>query len=176
VIVFNHQIRSVPSSILDPKTYQSSPQGPARRVHIDQTPKGAEQLIDMVMPPEAAREVISAPRWMVINAWRPIKTIRKDPLAVTDASSVPDSDLIPLKRIMPNGKEAENYIVKAGAVGGHKWYYLHEQRPDEVLAFKIFDSDTSCRARRTPHSSFVYPGMEEMPTRESIEVRAVLYY
>jgi hypothetical protein len=176
VIILNHQIRDVPASVLDPKTYMSRPQGPARRVHIDQTPKGAEQLIGMILPPEAAREVISATRWIVINAWRPIKTIQKDPLAVMDATSVPDSDLVPLKRIMPNGKEAENYLVKAGNSGGHKWYYLHKQRPDEVLAFKIFDSDASCRARRTPHSSFVYPGTEKMPTRESIEVRAVVYY
>jgi hypothetical protein len=74
---------------------------------------------------------------MVINAWRPLKTIRKDPFAVVDARSVPESDLVPLKRIMPNGKEGENYIVKAGDEGMHKWDYLHEQRPEEVLAFKI---------------------------------------
>jgi hypothetical protein len=46
---------------------------------------------------------------MVINAWRPLKTIRKDAFAVMDARSLPESDLVPLKLIMPNGKEGENY-------------------------------------------------------------------
>jgi hypothetical protein len=130
----------------------------------------------MLLPAEVVETITSSPRWMVINAWRPLKTIRKDPFAVMDARSVPESDLVPLKRIMPNGKEGENYIVKAGDEGMHKWYYLHEQRPEEVLVFKIFDSDASCLARCTPHSSFTYPGTEEMPTRESIEVRAVIHY
>lgn len=176
MVVLNHTIRSAPATLLDPKTYLSNPQGPARRVHIDQMPKGAEQFVRMVLPSEMADEVTLSSRWMIINAWCPIKTIRKDPLAVTDASSVPDSDLVPLKRVMPNGMEAENYVVKAGDNGKHKWFYLHEQRPDEVVAFKIFDSDPSCPTRRTPHSSFIYPGTENMPTRESIEVRAAIYY
>lgn len=127
------------------------------------------------MSSEDAGKVMSSSRWIVLNAWCPIKSIRKDPLAVTDATSVPDNDLVPLKRVMPNGKEAENYLVKGGDPGRHKWYYLNGQQSNEVLVFKIYDSDLSCPARRTAHVSFTHPGTEGMPTRESIEVRAVIY-
>lgn len=157
-------------------TYLSKPQGPARRVHIDQTKSGAEAFVKMVLPSETALQILSAPRWIILNAWRPIETIRKDPLAVADATSVPDEDLVVLPRIMPSGKATENYVVQAKHVQRHKWYYLSDQRPDEVLMFKIFDSDISCLARRTPHSSFSYPGSEDLPPRKSIEVRAAVYF
>jgi hypothetical protein len=31
---------------------------------------------------------------------------------------------------------------------GHKWYYLGEQRPEEALLIKMFDSDSSAKAKR----------------------------
>lgn len=147
-------IRAVPTSVSDPKTYLSKPEGPARRVHIDQTPNGAKQFIGMLMPAEAFETITSSPRWMVINAWRPLKTIRKDAFAVMDARSVPESDLVPLKRIMPNGKEGENYIVKAGDEGMHKWDYLHEQGPEEGLALRYLTAMLVALrdVHRTPHS------------------------
>jgi hypothetical protein len=51
---------------------------------------------------------------------------------------------------------------------------LNEQQPEEVLAFKVYDGNINCPAQRLPHSSFAYPGTEEMPTRESIEIRAII--
>jgi hypothetical protein len=145
------------------------------RVHIDQTPKGAYQLLDRVLPPDVATEV-TLHRWQIINAWRPLKTIQKDPLAVADSTTVPGSDLVPLKRLYPGGKEGENCAVKAGGLSQHRWYYINQQQLDEVLIFKQHDSDLKAKTRGTPHCSFPYPGTEHLENRESIEVRAIVCY
>lgn len=41
--------------------------------------------------PVAAR-FTSSPRFAFVNAWRPLKMVQRDPLAVADASTVPESD------------------------------------------------------------------------------------
>lgn len=58
----------------------------------DQSYLGAEQTIKAI--PEAAEMAPKAnTRWGIINVWRPLKPITREPLAVCDARSVPDSDL-----------------------------------------------------------------------------------
>ena len=48
-----------------------------------------------------------------IQAWRPIKTVLRGPLALCLADSVPDSDLVPLTYIYPqeNNRKAETFLV-----------------------------------------------------------------
>lgn len=106
--------------------------------------------------------------------WRPIKTILKDPLAIADAHSVPDSDLIGAALIYPHRK-GETYAVKHNP--SHRWYFKYAQRPDEVTLIKCYDSVTEPGiARRVPHSSFIDPAEEDKPPRESIEVRTLVFY
>jgi hypothetical protein len=112
----------------------------------------------------------------MINAWRPIKTIRRDPFAVADATTVPDTDLAGFSRVNPDGQASENYFVKHGEQSVQRWYYVNEQKPDEVLLFKLFDSNSSVKATRTPHCSFIDRANETMDPRESIEIRAALWY
>lgn len=175
VIVFNHIIRTGSSSLVDDKAYLSGPPGPAPRVHIDQTPKGANQLLKRILTHDVVAEVSSS-RWQIINAWRPLKTIQKDPLAVTDSTTVPESDLVPLKRLYPGDQEGENCAVKADGVSHHRWYYIYQQKPDEVLIIKQHDSDLKAKTRGIPHSSFSFPGTEHLENRNSIEVRAIVCY
>jgi hypothetical protein len=108
-----------------------------------------------------------------IQVWRPIKTIYKDPLAVADANSVPDSDLVPTALIYPN-RVGETYSVKPNP--NHRWYFKYAQRPDEVTLIKCYDSLNDGRARRVPHSAFVNPAEEDKYSRESIEVRTLVFY
>lgn len=108
----------------------------------------------------------------VVQVWRPIKTVRKDPLAVADSRSVPDADLVAARIIYPR-EEKESWTILPG--GSHRWYYLREQRPDEVLLIKCFDSDEAV-ARRAPHSAFVDPAHEGDEPRESIEARALVFH
>ena len=140
-------------------------------MHIDQSYDAAKSRVPFHLP-EDAPELLKG-RYQIINVWRPIKTILKDPLAVADAHSVPESDLVPVKLIYPN-REGETYSVKADP--NIKWYYRYGQTPDLVTLIKCFDSKTDGRARRVPHTAFVNPETEHEAGRESIEVRALVFH
>ena len=151
-------------------------------MHIDQSYSGAELIVHMHFPFLAPTLFVpNGPRWCIINLWRPVSTIYKDPLAIASASSVPDSDLVEgmvmyTKQTPPvNGNRT--WTILPGE--GHRWYYKNEQRPDEVWLVKCFDSkDTPGLARRTPHCAFTDPEREGdgFADRESVEVRAVLVF
>lgn len=145
--------------------------GPVQRVHIDQSYAASPRRVTHHLPEEA--EKLLKGRFQIINVWRPIKTILKDPLGVAAANSVDDKDLVPIKLIYPD-REGETYSVRHAP--GHKWNYLYKQTPEEVLLIKCFDSKTDGRARRVPHSAFVNPEHEGEKTRESIEVRALVFH
>ena len=53
---------------------------------------------------------------------------------------------------------------------------MHEQTPDEVLLFKIYDTDTEVRARGVAHTAVLVEGTEELSPRQSIEMRAFVCY
>jgi hypothetical protein len=144
--------------------------GPVQRVHIDQSYAAAPQRVVHHLPSEAL-ELLKG-RYQIINVWRPIKTILKDPLGVAEANSVKDEDLVPVKLIYPD-REGETYSVRPSE--GHRWHYLNQQTPGEVLLIKCFDSKTDGRARRVPHSAFIDEERENEVTRESIEVRALVF-
>jgi hypothetical protein len=99
--------------------------------------------------------------------------VLKDPLAVADAHSVPDSDLVGAALIYPN-RRGETFTVKPNP--NHAWYFKYGQRPDEVTLIKCYDSLKDGRARRVPHSAFTDPAEEDKYSRESIEVRALVFY
>jgi len=177
VRVLNHIIRNaspfVATDPQDAKVYLQRPQGPATRVHVDQTPFGALQFLSAFSTSEEV-EKITSKRWGIINAWRPIKTIQCHPLAITDRQSVAKRDLVRIDRVY-SSFFGQNYLVKAGGNQDHRWYYVSQQQPDEVLFISIFDSGID-GGGGTPHSAFEYPGTEDMPTRESIEVRAIVCF
>lgn len=123
--------------------------------------------------PDDADELVKG-RVQIINVWRPIKTVLRDPLAVADAHSVPDSDLVVTELIYPT-RRGETYAVRPNE--GHKWHYKSGLTPEEVLLIKCFDSKTDGRARRVPHTAFVDSGAApDAPARESIEVRALVFH
>ena len=123
-------------------------------------------------------------RWAIINVWRPISTIVKDPFGACDARSVPESDLF--TKVIHVPKDSKTYGELFGAQlferwavrsnPAHRWYYKSKMEPNEVMFVKCFDSRTDV-ARRTPHSGFVDPKTEDvMVARESIEVRCLVFY
>ncbi|KAJ5310407.1 ATP-dependent RNA helicase mrh4 [Penicillium atrosanguineum] len=169
VLIFDHTIRRVSQ---DPARDGSKQlRGPVQRVHIDQSYTASKSRVSHHLPDEA--EELLKGRYQIINVWRPIRTILKDPLAVADAHTVPDSDLVPVGLIYPD-REGETYAVKPDP--NIKWYYRYGQTPDLVTLIKCFDSKTDGRARRVPHSAFVNPETENEDGRESIEVRALIFH
>ncbi|KAF7589001.1 hypothetical protein BBP40_004932 [Aspergillus hancockii] len=166
--IFDHTIRRAT------KDFQSHPsqlRGPVHRVHIDQSYAASKRRVEYYLP-EDATELLEG-RYQIINVWRPIKTVLRDPLAVADAHTVSDSDLIPIKMIYPN-QVGETCSIRPNP--DIRWYYKYKQTPDMVTLFKCFDSKTDGRARRVPHSAFVIPGTEGDEARESIEVRTLVFH
>jgi hypothetical protein len=107
-----------------------------------------------------------------LKVWRPIKPIYKDPLAVAEANSIAESDLVAARVIYPD-HQRETWTVKPSA--GHRWFYKSGQSADEVMLIKCFDSVQSV-GRRSPHSAFADPDNEDKAPRESIEIRAFVFY
>ncbi|EKV05114.1 high-affinity methionine permease [Penicillium digitatum] len=167
IFIFDHTIRRAQ---LDGSTGVRL-RGPVQRVHIDQSYTASKNRVSHHLPAEAP-ELLKG-RYQIINVWRPIKTILKDPLAVADAHSVPDSDLVPIGLIYPD-RQGETYGVKPDP--NIKWYYRYGQTPDLVTLIKCFDSKVDGRARRVPHTAFVNPETEHEAGRESIEVRALVFH
>lgn len=61
--------------------------------------------------------------------------------------------------------------------GGHTWWYLNRQMTDEVLVFKNYESMVQRGlARRVPHTSLVDEEREDEDSRQSIEVRCLVFH
>ncbi|KAK2810999.1 hypothetical protein FQN50_002592 [Emmonsiellopsis sp. PD_5] len=164
-LIFDHFIRN-----------PTSPLGPVRHVHIDQTPTSARNRVIYHLPSESPH--LLRGRYEVINVWRPLKPIYRDPLAVADSHSVAEEDLLAVPLFYPDRPRyevGETYSVRYG-VGRHKWYYCYGQGVEQVMMFKCFESKRDGRARRCPHSSFECEGTAEMEVRESIEIRALVFH
>lgn len=182
IFIFDHTIRR---QALDSRGNPATPdpsatitlRGPVQRVHIDQSYDAAANRVTYHLPDEA--EKLLKGRFQIINVWRPIKTILRDPLAVAAANSVHEDELVPIKLVYPNrvGETLSVRPAKEGRTdGGHRWQYLFKQAPDEVTLIKCFDSKTDGRARRVPHSAFTDEEFENEAARESIEVRALVFH
>jgi len=168
IYIFDHTIRRQP-----PGQGANGPnlRGPVQRVHIDQSYSAALSRVTHHIPEDA--EQLLRGRVQIINVWRPIKTVLRDPLAVAEANSVDDQSLVVTELIYPD-RRGETYSVKHHV--RHRWYYKSRLTPDEVLLIKCFDSKLDGRARRVPHTAFHVPGTEEQQGRESIEVRALVFH
>ncbi|KAF2092411.1 hypothetical protein NA57DRAFT_69814 [Rhizodiscina lignyota] len=168
IFIFDHTIRR---QAVDKRDPEGKLRGPGKRVHIDQSYSASEGRVRYHLPDEA--DELLKKRFQIVNVWRPIKTIYKDPLGVADALSCPDSDLVAAALIYAD-RAGETYTVKPNP--GHRWYFKYAQRPDEVMLIKCYDSLDDGRARRIPHSAFTNPAEEDKDPRESIEARALVFY
>lgn len=172
VHIFNHKVRRGPTQWhhLGLHGKNLANRGPVTRTHVDQSYVGAELRLRHEFP-EEANSLLNR-RYQIINIWRPIATILKDPIAVADASSVPDRDLVGA-RMVEDDFDGESWVVRHNP--DHRWYFKYRMTPADVLLIKCFDSDTSV-ARRALHSAFEDPEHREEASRQSIEVRCLVLY
>ncbi|KAF2661039.1 hypothetical protein K491DRAFT_588114 [Lophiostoma macrostomum CBS 122681] len=173
IFIFDHTLRRQPVDATAVKAGDSRAalRGPVQRVHIDQSYAAALSRVPHHLPEEADK--LLQGRVEIINVWRPIKTVQRDPLAVAEADSVDDKDLVVTELIYPN-RRGETLAVKYDP--GHRWFYKNQLTPDEVILIKCFDSKKDGRARRVPHTAFEIPGTQDKEGRESIEVRALVFH
>ncbi|KAI2609841.1 GA4 desaturase [Hypoxylon fragiforme] len=123
------------------------------------------------------------PRYAMFSVWRPWETVRRDPLAVLLAPAADPDGCVALPRMYRNRPGCvseyynENALVRPPARGGEQvWGYISEQKPEEVLALKFYDSEALRRGDGSvrlmcPHSAFTLPGTEDQPARRSCELR-----
>ncbi|KAI0144696.1 GA4 desaturase [Pestalotiopsis sp. NC0098] len=123
------------------------------------------------------------PRYAMFSIWRPWETVQRDPLAVMDTRGL-ELQYVPLPRLYKNRpgcvKEYynENVLVKPPEKGDtslHKWCYVSEQKAEEVLAIKFYDSEVLRKGTGAPlmcpHSAFHAEDMDDKPVRRSCELR-----
>ncbi|PCH43517.1 hypothetical protein WOLCODRAFT_144548 [Wolfiporia cocos MD-104 SS10] len=172
-VIFDHTIRR-----RRPDETEDSPQKrqPVPQVHVDQTTASAVARVHRHLPPSDAPALLRR-RFQIINLWRPIgKPAYEWPLALCDFRTVDTkADLVPvtLKYADRNGE-----IMNVKYNPSHKWKYLKNMEPDELVLIKCFDSKTDDgTALCTPHTAFSDPTTPEgAPLRESIEVRFLVFY
>lgn len=158
---------------------------PAMYAHIDNGSEWAHVLFDRIFSREQA-ERFQGRRWAIINAWRPIKTIHRNPLGVCDTSTVPDADLVPVyAKLSPKWGNTiedlsaqESQVLNVKANPNHRWYFASAMRPDEVLLLTIFDTNKTANGvpRRVVHSAFPCESEGAAAPRESIEFRALVVW
>ncbi|KAF1977572.1 hypothetical protein BU23DRAFT_299230 [Bimuria novae-zelandiae CBS 107.79] len=182
--VFNHVIRahSSPSQkgILD--AFGRWQDIPAAHPHVDYSGSpahiaGTRRELSPNFPPEIASLYDSSSRIAYVNVWRPLSTVRRDPLAVCDCATVPDEDYqVRLRRFSRTGVESGNYVMShAREEETHEWWYMSAMREDEVVVFREYDSEMR-GGWRCPHTAFELEGTEEVEPRESIEARVVCFW
>ncbi len=164
VEIFDHTIR-----VTDLET---SHRRPASHAHNDYTESsGPSRLVDMIGDARAAEWMND--RIVQVNVWRPIaEPVQQMPLALLDASSLKDEDLVETRIIneRQGGREGKIYSVMHRE--GQRWFYFPEMTMSEAIMIKGFDSLKDGRARFTPHSAFEDPNTPKgAPPRRSIEVR-----
>ncbi|PVH87103.1 hypothetical protein DL98DRAFT_509980 [Cadophora sp. DSE1049] len=122
------------------------------------------------------------PRYGIFSIWRPWETVKRDPLALI---ATPESELqfavLPrtYKDRPGHVKEyySDNPIVRVPPAGKpYDWYYLSDQKPEEIYAIKFHDSEAVRRGDGSirsmcPHSAFRVEGTEDAPPRRSSELR-----
>ncbi|TVY83763.1 Gibberellin cluster GA4 desaturase [Lachnellula suecica] len=163
VHVFNHVLRQTTDA-------------PSGHPHVDYC--GVPELLEgtkqeIPLPPHISKLYGTSSRFCYVNTWRPLKTLNRDPLALADATTVPDSDYQLRARKFPSGIESGNYIMSHGSdVEQHRWYYMPGMSPDDMVVFKGYDTKQDLPGWRCPHTAIVLERTEHLPPRESIECRA----
>jgi hypothetical protein len=188
-------------------TKPTSAGSPAPKVHLDFAPAGARTHLRKYHPEtlKRASSIIAAedallasgtkagelgkkyngPRWAMFSTWRPLKTVLRDPLALSSTATFPKEDYVPFSVLFPTGvksgedrEEGEGHredVYLAHGSDEHEWYWIKEQRPEEVFVIQLFDSEAEKEGRGVAggvmHSAVTLEGTEHEEARESVEVR-----
>lgn len=164
VEIFDHTIR-----VTDPNTSYRSPASHAHNDYTEQS--GPSRLRDMIGDVRADNWLQD--RLIQINVWRPIvEPVKQMPLALLDASSLNEDDLVKTEIIneRQNGRVGQIYSVVHAP--GQRWFYFNEMMKTDAILIKGYDSEKDGRARFSPHSAFADPNSAvDAPPRRSIEVR-----
>jgi hypothetical protein len=148
---------------------------PAFGAHVDYGRRTIEEMARPLLGDEA--DYWFGKRVVLMNFWRPITTVHRTPLALCDASTVLASDLneSEIRGGLDDPNRAPLYGFNLSHNPDHRWYYVPRMRPDEMFAFKLYDSDPR-RPQFTGHTAFADPDTQpDAPPRMSMELRTVSF-
>jgi hypothetical protein len=168
VLTFGEMVRS------DSKKMNDGGQ-PAFGAHVDYKDRTVREFAGTVLGEKEAERWLARGRYMNMNLWRPITTVERTPLAVCDASTVtPDSlEDSEVRGGLGDPNRPPLYGYNLSYSPEHRWYYVPRMQPDEILAFKIFDTDDK-RVMWTGHTAFTDPSSPpDAKPRQSIEIRTI---
>jgi hypothetical protein len=169
VVIFDHTLRTADDAVREERKIREV----VPRVHNDYTEWSAPQRVRDILPDEA--EALLKRRFAVIQVWRPIRLpVESFPLAICDARSVSDNDLVISERRYQH-RVGQTYAITFNP--NHKWFWFPRMRRDEAIVFKVFDSEKDGRARWTAHTAFNDPtSPPNARPRESIEIRTLAFF
>ncbi len=170
VVVFDHTLRAGDDAIRKQKLVRE----PVQRAHNDYTTASGPKRVEDWFGEEAAKPYLNR-RFAIVNVWRStVGSVEEYPLAICDARSVPQSDLIVAER---RAKERTGYTYRLAYNPAHRWFYFPHMRRDEAMLIKSYDSAEDGRARFTPHTAIADPTTPKgAPPRQSIETRVFAFF
>jgi hypothetical protein len=169
VVVFDHTVRTIEQSRHAERWIRT----PVHGAHNDYTERSAPQRVRDFLPDEADDPL--SRRFGIIQTWRPInKPVESEPLALIDGKTIPRVGFIPYQRRYRH-RTGETYHIAWSPE--HRWYYFPRMTRNEAIVFKVFDTDPSAGVPFTAHSAIADPTTPpDAPGRESIEMRALVFY
>ncbi|MEZ5830727.1 MAG: CmcJ/NvfI family oxidoreductase [Dongiaceae bacterium] len=168
-VVFDHTVRRIAGD-----DSSAARRAPVHVVHNDYTTKSGPQRVRDLLPAQEAERALKH-RFAIVNVWRSINgPVTDTPLAFADARTVKNEDWIATDLKYP---DRTGEVYRVGFNPEHRWYYVPNLQPDEILLLKTFDSAEDGRARYMPHTAFNDPATKPgSAKRQSIESRVLALF
>ena len=161
VIVFDHTVR------LD---QEESGRKPARNVHNDYSPAGAQQRLVDLLGKERAEKFRNG-HYAFVNVWRPLENVQTSPLGFVHPRSIEEQDWVTIDLVYPDRRGEILRLVENRV---HDWFYLSDMRPDEMVIFNVYDS---AGLPVLAHSALdPLDGAAPKGARKSVESRTLVRY
>ena len=124
---------------------------------------------------DAAADAKMSRRFMSINLAKPMETVGQYPFVLCAWPSFADQPYITNYRIYDDRVgETTRFTYRAG----HEWYWLPQQKSNEVSMLKCYDSVTDGSVSRWSfHTACVDPtAPEDAPCRKNVVVRSFVFF
>ncbi len=148
---------------------------PSFGAHVDYGRRTVEDIARQMLGDDAEHWL--SHRVVLMNFWRPIRPVFSSPLALCDASTVLETDLNPseVRGGLMDPDRPPLYGFNLSHNPAHRWYYAPRMQPDELYAFKLYDSQAGV-PQWTGHTAIVDPDTPpDAPARQSMEIRTISF-